>query len=372
MNFQSRMSRELQARKSNHTHRELKLISGLVDFSSNDYLGLAQSRELSALISRTSDEHQITNGATGSRLLTGNSWLATELELKLSRIFKGESALLFNSGYTANLAVLSTLPKRGDTILYDELAHACVKDGARLSLASRYSFKHNSVEDLEIKARHAKGQLFVAVESVYSMDGDTTPLKDIIDVCKKLGAIIILDEAHSTGVYGSQGSGLACELSLQYDVDIRIHTFGKALGVHGACVIATKMTADYLINFARPFIYTTALTPHSVISIACAFDFLEQNSHLQKALRQNISFFNQSTSAIKHQRIASSSAIQTILIDGNTKVKEFSRHLNQHNLDVRAIVAPTVKPGTERIRICLHAFNTRDELILLTNLLQQS
>lgn len=372
MNFQSRIARELEIGKSNHTHRELKLVSGLIDFSSNDYLGLARSADLASAIADRSHQLGIGNGSTGSRLLTGNSQLAHDLELKLATIFKGDSALLFNSGYTVNLAVLSTLPKRGDTIIYDELAHACIKDGARLSLANRFSFKHNNPEDLEAKARHAKGQIFVAIESLYSMDGDTAPLNDIIKVCKKLGAISILDEAHSTGVFGSLGSGLASELGLENEIDIRIHTFGKAMGVHGACVVANKIVIDYLVNFGRAFIYTTAPSPHSLLSIECAFSFLEKNSHLQKTLREAIHFFKQKIATINYKRTDSDSAIQTILMEGSGKVKEFARHLQQHQLDVRPIVAPTVKPGSERLRICLHSFNTQEEITKLTNLLQPS
>ena len=362
-NLQSALTKQLALREEEGIRRFLKADQhGLIDFTSNDYLGLARSLELfQAIEQKVSDSAFKLNGATGSRLLSGNSDYAEQIENKLSGIFKSEASLLFNSGYAANVGVLSSLPQRGDTILYDALAHACMKDGARLSLAKRFNFKHNDLHDLESKIKLATGKVFIAVESIYSMDGDQCPLKDLVDLAEKYGAVIILDEAHSTGVLGDRGAGLAVSLGLENKIDVRIYTFGKAMGIHGACVAGSSTLKDYLINFARPFIYTTARPPHSLISIECAFDFLHQNIGLQNILNKKVEYFLYELNRIGEVSISKSS-IQSILISGNEKTKRVAINLQQKGFDIRPILSPTVPKETERLRICLHAFNTNEEI----------
>ncbi len=350
----------LHLREQEDRLRRLTTTHNLIDFCSNDYLGLARSQELSESILRKTESIQpVKNGATGSRLLSGNSKYTEEVESKLAKIFKAEAALIFNSGYSANQAILSAIPQRGDTILYDELAHACIKDGARLSMASRFSFHHNDLNDLEHKIKKATGRVFVAVESIYSMDGDECPLEELVLLSKKYNASIILDEAHSTGVQGEQGSGFAVSKNLHKDIAIRVYTFGKAMGVHGACVTGSRDLIDYLINFARPFIYTTALPTHSIASIECAFDYLANNNQLQQTLNKVIDHFLQKSEPGNNE---SKSAIQTILIPGNQAAKRTATDLQQQGFDVRAILSPTVPEGKERLRICLHTFNTIEEI----------
>jgi len=275
----------LLAREQEDRLRKLSVQENLIDFCSNDYLGLARSQELAQAISqKTGTIQPLRNGASGSRLLSGNNSYTEEVESKLAQIFKSEAALIFNSGYAANQAILSSVPQRGDTIFYDELAHACIKDGARLSMASRFSFHHNDLNDLERKIKKAKGKIFIAVESIYSMDGDQCPLAGLVTLSKKYNAFIILDEAHSTGVFGDEGNGLAVSGNFHEEIAMRIYTFGKAMGVHGACVAGSKKLINYLINFARPFIYTTALPLHAIVSIDCAFEFLKNHPGFQKEL----------------------------------------------------------------------------------------
>ena len=276
------LNERLQKRKEENSFRKLIYRSARIDFTSNDYLGLARSEELFALIKKRTESLLHRNGATGSRLLSGNNLYTEEVEQKLASIFKSESALIFNSGYAANQAVLSSIPQKGDTILYDELAHACIRDGARLSLASRFPFLHNNLNDLEDRLKRAQGNIYIAVESIYSMDGDICPLAELIELAEKYSATIILDEAHSTGVLGENGSGFAVSNELEKKIPIRVYTFGKAMGVHGACVAGSKTLADYLINFARPFIFTTALSPHSISSIDCSFEYLGAHLELQQ------------------------------------------------------------------------------------------
>jgi len=353
---------QLHIREQEDRLRKLSHAGKGTDFCSNDYLGFARSKELFELISaKVKSIQPVRNGATGSRLLSGNNSYTEEVESKLVQIFKSEAALIFNSGYSANQAVLSSIPQRGDTIFYDELAHACIKDGARLSLASRFSFRHNDLNDLEKKISKAKGKIFIAVESIYSMDGDQCPLVELVTLSKKHNAFIILDEAHSTGVVGDKGSGLAVLEDFHREIAIRIYTFGKAMGVHGACVAGSKELISYLINFARPFIYTTALPMHSITSIDCAFDYLKNHLFLQDELQNVIKLFLQSIEKFT-DRTQSKSAIQTILVQGNKEARSASLRLQNAGFDIRPILSPTVPEGKERLRICLHSFNTKSEI----------
>jgi 8-amino-7-oxononanoate synthase len=355
---------KLSRRKDEGLFRELKNKTNLIDFCSNDYLGLARSAALTDMINQKLRSMSVSNGATGSRLLSGNSSYMEEVEQRLATLFKSEAALIFNSGYTANLAVLSSIPQKGDTIIYDELAHASIKDGARLSLAARYSFFHNDLDDLEKKLMRSPGKSYIVVESIYSMDGDTCPLDELCHLARKYDASIILDEAHSTGLYGDDGSGLATSRGLQNNIDVRIYTFGKAMGIHGACVAGTGNLKNYLINFARPFIYTTALPQHSLAAIDSAFQFLSQNIVLQKTMAQKIKLFLDNTGPAV-QTIKSESAIQTALFPGNDHVKKSAAWLQSKGYDVRPILSPTVPTEKERLRICLHTFNTNDEIVNL-------
>lgn len=365
--FENFIAKRLTDHEAKGLKRSLKSnTQHAIDFTSNDYLGLARSPELFTNIEKKVKSIGIANGSTGSRLLSGNSAYTEAVENKLSQIFQTPATLLFNSGYTANLAVLSALPQKDDTIIYDELAHASIKDGARLSLAKRYSFKHNNVDDLEAKVRKSQGKIYVAVESYYSMDGDACPLNDLIDLAAKYDFFLIVDEAHSTGVVGENGSGFVAASGATDKVPIRIHTFGKAMGVHGACVAGSEKLREYMINFARPFVYTTALPMHSIAAIDCAFEFLRANIDFQQKLQDVITYYIEKTRTLMN-RTRSHSSIQTIIIPGNEQIKNVARMLQEKKLDVRPILAPTVPKGMERLRICLHTFNTQSEIDELTH-----
>lgn len=365
-----RLSKKIDDLNKSNTLRTLKEPRPeLIDFTSNDYLGLARSKDLNALISqRLSALEPYLNGSTGSRLLAGNSLFTESVEQHLAKIFNSENTLIFNSGYTANLSVLSSIPQKGDTILYDEYAHASIKDGARLSLAHRFSFRHNDLHDLRKKLKNInQGLTFIAVESIYSMDGDVCPLQDLVSIAKEFSATIILDEAHSTGVMGKGGNGLATSLSLEQDISIRIYTFGKAMGIHGACVAGSETLRNCIINTARPFIYTTALPVHNIAAIECAFHFLENNVLLQNVLDQKIKLFKQHCKINTH----SHSAIQPILFSNHSLTKQTATLLNNENFDVRPILSPTVKIGTERLRVCLHTYNEDEDIVRLAQTLNK-
>jgi 8-amino-7-oxononanoate synthase len=362
--LQKRLQQHLEERQLKGNYRKLSTGTFEVDFLSNDYLGLARCTTLQEQIQAENEAHW--QGSTGSRLLSGNSAQAEKLEEYLADIFAAESCLLFNSGYAANLGLLSALPQKGDTILYDELSHSSIKDGMRLSFARRFSFRHNDLKDLENKLQRASGVPFVIVESIYSMDGDQAPLQQIADLCRQYQAQLIVDEAHSTGIYGNNGSGLCTELGITDQLFARVHTFGKAMGSHGACVAGSKLLTDYLTNFARSFIYTTAMPPHSLSSIQASFEFLQtQGQRLQTELCEKIAFFNQlfeEKLSDFYAKVNSQSPIQAILISGNEKARAISQHLQSSGYNIRPILSPTVKVGQERIRICLHTYNTKKEI----------
>lgn len=370
--FESWLQGKLDERKSKKLLRRLTTTGGMIDFTSNDYLGLARSNELFQQIQKRLESAELTrNGSGGSRLLSGNSEFAEYLEAKLAGIFRSETALIFNSGYSANLGVLSSIATKDSTIIYDELAHACIKDGARLSHAKRFSFRHNDVNDLEAKIKRSEGHVFIAVESIYSMDGDMCPLTDVVWLAEKYDATIILDEAHSTGVMGDNGSGLSVSARLHDKIAVRIYTFGKAMGVHGACVVGSRSLNRYLINFSRPFIYTTALPAHSLVAIECAFDFLAMNIFLQETLRKRIDTYMMHIGEMPN-RTDSDSSIQTVLMPGNENAIRTATRLQENGFDVRPILSPTVQEGKERLRICLHSFNSDDEIKALTSELKET
>ena len=364
VDINERMSGELGKRQEAGAFRVLSHSNELVDFSSNDYLSLSRTPELIDDINLAlSGIKEL--GATGSRLLSGNKEYHEELERKLSKIHQSESALLMNSGYVANLSVLSSVPKKGDTIIYDELIHACVKDGARLSMANRLSFKHNNINDLKLKLAKASGQVFVVVESVYSMDGDEAPINEIVNLKSEFDFHMIVDEAHSTGNYGVNGAGLCAELGVTNHVFARIHTFGKAIGAHGAVVACSSLLRDYLINHARQFIYTTAMSSHSVLTISKAYDYIQQHPGLLSLLKNKISLFK----SLITTETGSFSPIQPVIVPGNDACVNLSRILNKEGFDVRPVRYPTVHMGSERLRICIHVHNTDDEIRALANLI---
>jgi 8-amino-7-oxononanoate synthase len=359
-----KLLKKLQQREKAGNLRSLSLSSG-IDFYSNDYLGLAKNPELKKLIEEEfSKSGGKVNGSGGSRLLAGNNATFEEVEDFLASVFKTEKCLLFNSGYNANLSILSSVPQKGDTILYDELIHASLIDGARLSFANRYSFRHNDMDDLERLLQKTTGEKYIVAEAVYSMDGDFAPLKILIQICEKYQAHLILDEAHSTGTWGEKGAGLAISKGLENKIFARIYTFGKALGIHGACIAGSEVLIKFLINFARPFIYTTALPLHSVLSVKLAFQYLQTHPELQSSLHKKIGIFLRKANEknLRPRFIFSESPVQAIKIPGNTEAKATATELINKGFDVRPILSPTVKEQEERLRICIHAFNTDKEI----------
>jgi 8-amino-7-oxononanoate synthase len=359
----------LEERKQNGLYRKLSQTKDLVDFSSNDYLGLARCKELGQQLQKAVNLYpDAILGSTGSRLLSGNSEFAEKLEQDIAAFYGTEAALLFNSGYTANLALFSSLAQRGDTIIMDELIHASVIDGSRMGLGKRLKFKHNNLESLEEKLKVATGICYVAVESLYSMDGDQAPLRAIQHLCSTYNALLIVDEAHAFGVFGK---GLVAQNGLSNHIFATLFTFGKALGAHGAVVTGSQLLRNYLINFARPFIYSTAMPFAQLLHIRLAYKYLQDHQELPLLLKKKIRLFKEQLSSITHIQTMEG-PVQSILIPGQTAVRKASLELEAMNIKVYPIVSPTVAPGTERLRICLHTYNTDQEIGQLCQFLQHT
>ena len=358
----SYIERKLAIRKEEKSFRQLRQVDGLLDFSSNDYLGFARCPQLKRKIGTDLEKYKDTRlGATGSRLLTGNSALAEQMEIEIAAYHRAKNGLIFNSGYTANTALFSCLPQRNDTIIYDELIHASVIDGARLSFANRFKFKHNDLEDLEKKLRQYTGVCYVAVESVYSMDGDLAELKAIAELCRTYGANLIVDEAHAFGILGT---GLTDELQIQDLVFARIITFGKALGLHGAIILGPDLLRDYLINFARPFIYSTATPEGSLIALRRAYcHFFEQPDLKFRLAEKSALFLKNMPPQQVLQSTNNPTAIQAVFVKGNPAVKAMGVYLESKGFDVRPILSPTVAKGSERLRITLHLHNSDQQIL---------
>lgn len=359
------LDQKLKERFAENRYRRLSCTKGLADFCSNDYLGFARSFELKAKTVEELARHPgQPSGATGSRLLSGNSAYTEHLEEEIAMFHHAEAGLIFNSGYSANLGLFGSVPRRGDTVICDELAHASIMDGVRLSWANRYTFRHNDPESLEEKLRQtgkAAGNIFIAVESLYSMDGDEAPLEKIVFLAEKYNAQLIVDEAHAGGIFGKNGRGLVPHYGLEDRVFARVYTFGKALGTHGAIVTGSRILKNYLVNFARPFIYTTALPFHNLASIKCGYEVLIGHPGLQASLLEKAAFFKRSVKGLQ-QIHPKPGPIQIVPVSGNAAAREAAARLQQNGLDVRPILSPTVPEGHERLRICLHLFNTEEEI----------
>ncbi|WP_430466979.1 aminotransferase class I/II-fold pyridoxal phosphate-dependent enzyme [Winogradskyella ouciana] len=366
-----KLNKKLEDRKANNAFRELGSNSKLVDFSSNDYLGFSKSETIfDAAHQYLVDNNLKQNGATGSRLLSGNHKLYNEVESEISKIHNCEAALIFNSGYDANIGLLSSVPQRGDIILYDELCHASIRDGINMSNAKSYKFKHNDLEDLAEmlkRVQHDKSDTYIITESVFSMDGDSPDLKKLIKLSKTHNAHLIIDEAHALGLFEK---GLVQKLGLENDVFARVITFGKALGCHGAAILGSQDLKDYLVNFSRSFIYTTALPPHALANIKIAYNELTTTNEIYQ-LKENISFFKKEVKRIGFQKrfLDSDSAIQCCILPGNEKVKSVASILQDHGFDVKPILSPTVPKGRERLRFCIHSYNSKEEISEVLTLL---
>jgi 8-amino-7-oxononanoate synthase len=384
MKLPKSLQTKLEQRKANNALRQLPVAKDLVDFASNDYIGFAHNETIFNQTHQYLLDNNIkTNGATGSRLISGNHHLYEAAESFIANFHQSEAALIFNSGYDANVGFFSAVPQRNDVILYDELCHASIRDGIQMSNTKAFKFPHNDLEALEKlvckfqpETRNPEhGTIYIVTESVFSMDGDCPNLEELVALAEKHNAYLVIDEAHALGVFGSPetsgGEGVIQSLGLQDKVFARIMTFGKGLGCHGAAILGSAELKSYLVNFARSFIYTTGLSPHSVATILVAYQHLATEKTTLQALRNNILFFNQEKLrlGLKPLFVYSKSAIQCAIIPGNDKVKSIATQLQQKGFDVKPILSPTVPEGQERLRFCLHSYNSEKEITEVLELL---
>jgi 8-amino-7-oxononanoate synthase len=340
----------LQKRKDQGLLRTLQFGSGLIDLTSNDYFGFAKS-----------ETSRWASGSSGSRLLTGHHPFYEKLEERIRKFHGAESCLIYNSGYTANLGLISALGTEEVTFLYDLEIHASMRDGMRLSRARSLPFRHNDLDSLEQRLKKGSPPFFVLVESIYSISGSSAPLQEMASLCSQYGAGLIVDEAHATGIRGPTGEGLVFELGLSSKVFARVHTFSKALGAHGGCVLGSRALKEYLLNFSRPLIYTTALPAHALELIESSYEKLQKEvkSHQEKIRILSV-YFKERLGGQNRE-----SPIQPLYIAGVEKVKGLSKKLKEKGLDVRAILAPTAPRGKESLRVVLHSFNQESEIDLL-------
>ncbi len=378
--FPSKLQDKIEIRKQNNAFRTLGVPNDLIDFSSNDYLGFATSEIIFKRASEILKEHNLErNGATGSRLLTGNHQLFETTETLIAACHGFPEALIFNSGYDANMGFFSSVPQRGDTIFYDEYCHASIRDGIAMSHAKAYKFAHNNFSDLEKKmsvraeSRAINEEFYVVTESVFSMDGDQPDLRALVVLCEKFDCRLIVDEAHAVGVMGT-GRGLLHELSLQARVFAQIVTFGKALGCHSAAILGSDELKQYLVNFARSFIYTTGQSPHTIATIQAAYEQLVSaatGDDMIENLHRNIAILQSNVIECQLQShfIPSESAIHCCIVSGNSNARNISAVLQAKGFDVKPILSPTVPLGSERLRICLHSFNTKEQIEQLLQIL---
>jgi 8-amino-7-oxononanoate synthase len=346
--------RALDALARRERLRALEPARGL-DFTSNDYLGLAQSPELATAI-EDAIRRGVPVGAGGSRLLRGNHEEHELLEREAASFFGGETALYFGGGFVANSALLSTLPSRGDLIVFDELIHASAHDGMRLSKADAKAARHNDAQSFEDaiadwRAAGGIGQVWIAIESLYSMDGDRASIAAFAEVADRHDAMLIIDEAHATGVYGPDGRGLAADLEGRENV-ITLHTCGKALGAMGALVIASRTMRDFLVNRGRPFIYATAPSPLMAAAVRASLDVCRNSPERRDRLHRLVAFASDAL-AKKTHFTASGSQILPLIIGGDGATLARAARLKERGYDVRAIRPPTVPEGRSRLRITI-------------------
>ena len=325
-----------------------------IDFSSNDYLGIIRNR---LLRNRPTGLH---TGSGGTRIFSGNYRLLEEVENKIALFHNAEAAVMFPSGYEANVGVISSLAQKGDLIIYDALCHPSVKDGTKLSAARSTSFEHNNIVDLEKQLQHVQGNTFIFVEAVSWLDGDVAPLEQIAQLAAEYHAHLIVNESHSVGIFGDKGEGLVHDMGLEEMVFARIHSFGNAFGCHGAVVLGSDQVKKYLLDFCHSLLYSTSLSEQTVSTIQEGYKILPQLWQERQHLHTIVSTFQDADLPFK--KLVSTTPIQHLIIGDAALAAAVAQEIQYAGYDVRPVFYPVVPKGKERIRIILHSFNTRGEV----------
>lgn len=342
-----------------------------LSFCSNDYLGLANRPELISAMQKAAGDSGVGSGASG--LVTGHHRYHDDLEKQLAKFVGLPAALLFSTGYMTNIGVLGALVGRGDAIFADKLNHACLNDGGYYSLAEFNRFAHNDVAALEnlLKASTAKHKL-IAVDAVFSMDGDIAPLAEYLALCEKYDAYLYVDDAHGFGVLGEHGEGSLNHLKLKSPRIIMMATLGKAAGVAGAFVAGESVVIDYLIQTAKSYVYSTPAPPALSATLSASVSLIKQGDDLREHLHMLIAYLKNNLLCTKWQLMPSDTAIQPLVVGGNLEVLALSEYLQTSGVLVPAIRPPTVPVGTSRLRISLSAAHSLDDIKQLIAAINQA
>ena len=358
--LERRIRARLAALDASGLTRSLQPPSG-VDLSSNDYLGLARHPRIGERAVAAVERDGC--GSTGSRLLRGDRDAFHALERRFAGFKRADRSLYFGSGYLANLAVLPTLAERGDVIFSDALNHASLIDGMRLSRARTVVFPHNDVRSLAALLASTDASVrFVVVESLFSMEGDLAPLEEYARLCRSTGAVLIVDEAHAVGVYGERGTGLLEERSVSHEDCISINTAGKALGVAGALVAGPEWVIEYLMQRARPFVFTTAPPPAFADALQASIDLIEAEPERRRRLLALAAYCRRGLAGREVDVMPGASQIVPVLMGANERAVHVAEALQREGFDVRAIRPPSVPPGTARLRVSINIGLTEVEL----------
>jgi len=365
---------ELQAIKNAALYRRLRRVENeqgptlildgreVINFSSNNYLGIANHPALAKAAKQAIDRYGC--GAGASRLISGNMALHEELENRLAK-FKGtEAALVFNSGFQANTGILSALTGETDAILSDALNHASIIDGCRLSRAKTFVYAHCDLNGLETGLKQAAGarRKLIVTETIFSMDGDEAPLAAIVELAEKYDAWVMVDEAHATGIFGARGAGVVAKLGLGDRVLVQMGTLGKALGGFGAYVAGSRALRELLINRCRSFIFTTALPPSIMATALAAIDLVEREPERREALWDNCRQLADGLRKIGFSLGEIQSPILPLVIGDAENCMRLSEQLLERGVFAQGIRPPTVPAGTSRLRITLMATHTREHI----------
>ena len=372
--FTKLIAAELQEIKRQGLYRQLRHVEGeqgptifldgqeVLNLSSNNYLGLANHPAIRAAAKEAIDRYACGSGA--SRLISGNMTLHLELEESIAKLKGAEAALVFNSGFQANVGLLSTLVGEGDVIFSDALNHASIIDGCRLSRAEALIYPHCDLDRLESDLRRTQknSKKLIVTETVFSMDGDIAPVREIADLAARFGAVVMVDEAHATGVFGPNGGGIVEEMGLGGQVLIQMGTLGKALGGFGAYVAGSRDLRDLLINRCRSFIFTTSLPPVVIAMAKAAIDIIKEEPQRRRALRDNSRTLREGLERMGFSLGRSGSQILPLMVGDSAKCMILAERLLQNGVFAQGIRPPSVPPGTSRLRIVPMATHTREQM----------
>lgn len=378
MSWQQRITQALDERRQSATYRQRQVNRGgnarqiqlggehYLNFSSNDYLGLSQDAQVIAAWRQGARQYGVGSGGSGH--VTGFCTAHQALEQQLAEWLGSPRALLFISGYAANQALLAALMQAGDRILADRLSHASLLEAASQSPAPLRRFRHNHPQSLaNLLAKPCVGQRLAVTEGVFSMDGDRAPLAALHSLTRAAGAWLMVDDAHGIGVCGEQGRGSCWQQGVR--PELLVVTFGKAFGISGAAVLCDEPTAEYLLQFARHLIYSTAMPPAQACALRAALRRIQQGDALRARLQDNIRRFRQGAAQLSLALTASDTAIQPLWVGDNQRTLDLAQHLREHGLWVNAIRPPTVQPGGARLRITLTAAHQPQDIDRLLEVL---